>query len=81
MSKPATIGDTPPAPGRHTILAYKGTKDFADWLNALADAAGFPVCVTVDQALRDYAVKLNHPAPMPRRIPRRVPRAARQATA
>ena len=58
---------------QNTIIAYKGTEEFEIWLDDLADLAGLPVPITVDQALKAYAESLGH-RPMPRRVwPRRLP--------
>jgi hypothetical protein len=48
------------------IINYKGTPEFALWVDDLAHMSGLPVANMVDMALRDYGTKLQH-RPMPRR--------------
>ena len=73
-----TAAAASPERRHNTIIAYKGSQEFEAWLNDLADEAGLPVTVLVDQALRNYARAIRF-KPMPRRIKRRGP--ARRAPA
>jgi hypothetical protein len=70
-----SMADTVRKQKQNTIVAYKGSEHFQDWLNGLADSLGLPVTITVDQALRDLAMKAGY-TPMPRRVWKRTRRAA-----
>jgi predicted transcriptional regulator len=50
------------------IFVLRGTDEWKVWLDELAAANSAPVTVTVEQALKDYALKLGFRKP-PRRTP------------
>lgn len=61
----------PKAPPRQSsIIAIKGSDEFAKWLKDLADHAGLPMTNTIDQALKAYADKVGFATPMPKRLSR-----------
>ena len=65
-----TTAQTAPAPDTIGVMLYRGTREFAAWLADLADDAGMPTTVMVDQAVREFAAKRGF-RPMPCRPARR----------
>jgi hypothetical protein len=60
-----------PVRGSVPIVGYKGSAEFARWLNGLADHVGVPVTVAIDLGLKALSEKHGYDA-MPRRIRKRV---------
>lgn len=65
------LRDEAPEPtDRQTIIAYKGSPEFAVWLTDLADHVGIPVTMAVDFALKGYAETVGFRDPPSRLSPR-----------
>jgi hypothetical protein len=52
---------------QNTLVAYKGTEAFGEWLKRLAEHTGLPVTNTLDLALKCHAEKVGFTEPMPKR--------------
>ncbi len=50
------------------LVVIRGTEEWKDWLDGLAEANQAPITVTIDQALRELAERLKYSKP-PRRTP------------
>jgi hypothetical protein len=50
------------------ILVLRGTDEWKVWLDKVATANSAPITVTVEQALKEFGVKLGVGSP-PRRVP------------
>ncbi len=59
---------TGPSYQTKNIFVLRGTDDFKQWLDGLAEANGAPLTVTTEQAYRLLAEKLGYPKP-PKRVP------------
>lgn len=67
-AKPEVSKGKTQSSGLKNVLVLRGTEEWKQWLDELAEANSAPLTVTVEQALKEFAAKLNV-----RRPPRRVP--------
>jgi hypothetical protein len=66
-ANPETV-EAMPSVTQKNVFAIRGTDEWKTWVDSLAEANGAPLAVTVEQALRELAVKLKHLKP-PKRLP------------
>jgi hypothetical protein len=69
VAKKKTPPTAPPTPAQlKNVLVLRGTEEWKTWLDELAEANSAPLTVTVEQALKLLAEKLDVRKP-PRRVP------------
>lgn len=54
-------------PRQRTLVSLKGNESWGSWLKGLSDHLCLPSTNVVDMALKDYALKVGFPIPMPKR--------------
>src|SRR4051812_18148840 len=52
---------------KRNVVTLRGSEEWRDWLNELADHCGLPTTVLIAQAVKDYAKAEGFGKPMPRR--------------
>ena len=52
---------------KRQIISMRGSEEWREWLNALADHAHMPATTLIDQALLRYAQSVGFEQPMPKR--------------
>jgi hypothetical protein len=67
MAKKTPTPDPEPADSRAIIVSMKGTKEFRDWLNELAESERTTAVQILEKAVVDYAKRIGFPKPAPRR--------------
>jgi hypothetical protein len=72
--KKAPAKKATPRGRQEILLVYKADPQTAEafkaWLTGLADHVGAPVTVTLDMALKEFAVSRKYPKVMPKRLVR-----------
>jgi hypothetical protein len=56
-----------PIGAKRNVIAMRGTEEWRDWLNELADASRLPATILIDHALMEFAKNHGFKKPMPKR--------------
>lgn len=61
VGRPKNLGPKP------TLVSLRGSEEYREWLEGLANRSHLPMAILLEHALREYAERHGYEKPQPRR--------------